>query len=184
MNGPPLLTPSPALAPSPSPAPAIPPPFPSPGGHIPSTDNRTIAGSMGSKSAPLGLLTTVAHNFDSDKKFRWAGDEDGLNFSLSVGTHRNSNESIAPYLSCLHVAIESSPLVDTWHPLVSLTHCWSDACNSPLPSLVLLPLLSLIIWLMRSSITPGPGHCFVVADSGTTVHMFPDKLVCCTYRFT
>jgi hypothetical protein len=96
--------PSSSLAPAPSAAPVPAPvaPSPSPGGHIASMDNQSIADSVGSPSAPSGLMASVTEDdFDSDEDFRWAGDESGLDYSPSVGSSsRKSNGRVAPYPSC------------------------------------------------------------------------------------
>ncbi len=68
VKGPPSSTPPPAPAASPVPAPAA--PSPSPGGRVASSDNRSVSGSVGSPSAPSGLMATVAEDdFDSDQEF-------------------------------------------------------------------------------------------------------------------
>ena len=76
VKGPPSSSPAPAPPAAPA-APAA--PSPSPGGRVASTDNRSIAGSVGSPSAPSGLMASVAEDdFDSDEDFCWAEDESGL----------------------------------------------------------------------------------------------------------
>ena len=69
VKGPPSSSPAPTPSAAPVPAPAA--PSPSPGGRVASTDNRSIAGSVGSPSAPSGLMASVADDdFDSDEDFR------------------------------------------------------------------------------------------------------------------
>ena len=75
VKGPPSSSPAPAPPAAPVPAPA--PPSPSPGGRVASTDNQSISGSVGSPSAPSGLMASVAKDdFDSDDDF------DGMGMNL------------------------------------------------------------------------------------------------------
>jgi hypothetical protein len=71
VNGPPSSTLGPAPSPAPPPAPSTLTPSPSPGGRVASADDRSVSGSVGSPSAPLGLMASVAEDdFDSDQEFR------------------------------------------------------------------------------------------------------------------
>jgi hypothetical protein len=101
VNGPP----SSALGPAPSPAPAAPlasSPPPSPGGRVAFADDQSFSGSVGSPSAPSGLMALVAEdNFDSDHEFCWTGDDNGFEYSPLVGSSScKSNARVAPYPSC------------------------------------------------------------------------------------
>jgi len=112
VKGPPSSSPAPAPPAAPTPAPAA--PSPSPGGRVASTDNRSIAGSVRSPSAPSGLMASVAEDdFDSDEEFCWAGDESGLNYSPSVSSaSRKSNARVAPY--CCVITFQLSLLLIQW----------------------------------------------------------------------
>jgi len=78
VNGPPFSAPHPDPSPAPAPAPLAPTPPPSPGGWVASADDRSVLGSVGSPSAPSGLMALVAEDdFDSDQEFCWTGDDDG-----------------------------------------------------------------------------------------------------------
>ncbi len=98
--------PSSALGPAPSPAPAPMPlaltPSPSPGGRVASADDQSVSGSVGSRSAPSGLMASVREDdFDSDQEFCWTGNDNGFEYSPSIGfSSCKSNPCVAPYPSC------------------------------------------------------------------------------------
>ncbi len=71
-----------------------PPASPSPGGHSAVADEALASGSTGLATAPFGLVTTVAEEFDSDYNFCWDGDESGVEFGHSAGV-RKSNNNVA-----------------------------------------------------------------------------------------
>ena len=110
VNGPPSSAPGPAPFPAPAPAPLALTPSPSPGGRVASADDQSVSGSVSSCSAPSGLMASVAEdNFNSDQEFCWTGDDEGFEYSPSVGSSsRKSNARVAPYPSCFQVSIMSS----------------------------------------------------------------------------
>ncbi len=189
VKGPPSSTPTPAPAASPALVPAA--PSPSPGGRVSSTYDRSVSGSVGSPSAPLGLMATVAEDyFDSDEEFRWTGDESGLEYSPSVGSlSRKSNPGVAPYPSCNHVwVISSSPspvsVGQLVHPSAAVSCCsLSLACLDSPPS-ISMALQSLLSRLSYSWISPDLSCHLAVADSGATNHLFPDKSAFFSYKST
>ena len=97
VSGLPSLAPGPAPTPPPAPAPMAPTPSPSPGGRVASMNDQSISGSVSFPSAPSGLMASVAEDdFDSDQEFHWTGDDDGFNYSSSVGSFScKSNTRVA-----------------------------------------------------------------------------------------
>ena len=190
VNGPPRSSP-PAPAPSaaPAPTPAAPAPSPSPGGRVASANECSVSGSVGSPSAPSGLMASVADDdFDSDEDFRWAGDESGLDYSASVdSSDRKSNARVAPYPSCYHVSVLSTSSAPSLGELdcpsasISRRSSSSLACSDSPPS-ISPALHSLLTKLSHSSISPDSGLRLAVADSGATDHMFPDKSAFISYK--
>ena len=153
-------------------------------------DNRSIAGSVCSPSAPSGLMASVAEDdFDSDEEFRWAGDESGLNYSPSVGSaSRKSNARVAPYPSCHHVSVISTsysmPSVGFIQPLAAVSRrSLSMACLDS-PRSISMALQSILSWLYDSLISPNSSRRLAVADSGATDCMLPDKLAFISYKST
>jgi len=189
VKGPPSSIPAPAPAASPAPAPVA--PSPSPGGRVASSDDQSVSGSVGSPSAPSGLMATVAEDdFDSDPEFRWTGEEYGLEYSPSVGSSsRNSNADIAPDPSCNHVSvISSSPspasVGQPVHPSAAVSRLSSSMACLDSPPSILTALQSLLSRLSDSSISPDSSCRLAVANSGTTDHMFPDKSAFISYKST
>ena len=157
MKGLPSSSPAPAPPAAPAPAPAA--PSPSPGGRA-STDNRSIAGYVGSPSAPSGLMASVAEdNFDSDDEFRWTGDESGLDYSPSVGSaSRKSNARVAPYPSCHHVSVistsSSTASVGFILPSAAVSCCSLSMTRSDSPPSISTALQSILSRLYDSLISP------------------------------
>jgi len=79
VNGPPTtLAPVPAGSPAPAPAPAA--ASTTPGGRVASTDDSAM---VGSPCALLGLMASVVEgDYDSDPEFCWAGNEEGVVYSV------------------------------------------------------------------------------------------------------
>jgi hypothetical protein len=174
VHGPSSSASTPAPSASPAPAPAVPSPSPTPVDRVDLTDDHSVTGSVGSPSAPLGLMALVAEdNFDSDPEFFWDGDDNGTNFDPPA---RKSNDSVALYSSCSCVAMAFLPLSPsntmTSSPAAGTSHC------------LVLPknLHAIIDRMSRASISPGPGCCLAVADSGATDHMFPNKEAFISYK--
>ena len=181
VNGPRAATPGSAPPATPAPAPAAPAPAPSPGGKVAFTDDRSVSGSVGSPSAPSGLMASVAdEDFDSDQEFRWAGDESGLEFSLP--SSRKSNASVAPYPSCSHVSVTSSS--PSLLPSALVSRRSTSLASSDTPPSISSALQSLLSRLSTSSISPDSYRRLAVADSGATDHMFPDKSAFISYKST
>ncbi len=188
VKGPPSSTPAPAPPAAPTPAPVT--PSPSPGGRVASKDDRSASGSVGSPSAPSGLMASVAEDdFDSDQEFRWTGDELRLDYSPSVGSSsRKSNARVAPYPSSNHVSVISSSPSLVSVGLVNLSAAVSRSSSSVAcldsPPSISMALQSLLSRLSDSSISPNSSRRLAVADSGATEHMFPDKLAFISYKST
>ena len=156
-----------------------------------SLDDRSVSGSVGSPSAPSGLMATVAEDdFDSDQEFRWTGDKYGLEYSPSVGSSlRNSNADVAPYLSCNHVSvISSSPspasVGQLVHPSAAVSRLSSSMACLDSPPSILMALQSLLSRLSDSLISPDSSCRLAVADSGATDHTFQDKSAFISYKST
>ncbi len=166
--------PHPAPAPANSPTPASAHASTSPGGRIASTDDSA------SGSAPSGLMASVVEeDYDSDWEFCWTGDEDGVLYSVDSNS-RKSNNPVAPYPSCSHVAVVSSslasfPLMGSSSPSASLSHRDSLVDHSSSPPSISSALHSLLARLSQCPIAPGPGGRLVIVDSGATDHVFSDK---------
>ncbi len=112
VNGPPSSAPGTAPSHAPAPTPSTPTPSPSPGGRVASADDRSVSGSVGSPSAPSDLMASVA-----DQEFCWTGDEDGFEYSPSVGSSsRKTNARVASLcyvffsLSCFRRVLHSVSL--------------------------------------------------------------------------
>ena len=157
VTGPPSLAPGPAPTPPPAPAPVAPTPFPSPGGRVASTDDQSISKSVGSPSAPSGLMALVAEDdFDSDQEFHWTEDDDGFKYSPSISSSsRKSNTQVAPYPSCFQVSLMSSSpssvSVEIFIPSASRSSSTAELCS---PHSISTALQSLIQRLSHSSISP------------------------------
>jgi hypothetical protein len=174
VHGPPSSAPTPAPSASPAPAPAVPSPSPSPGGHVASTDDRSVAGSVGSPSAPSGLTASVAEDdFDSDPEFRWDGNDDGTDFDPPSC---KSNNSVALYPSCSRVAMAFLP------PSPSNTMTSSPVAGTSRYFVLPKNLHAIIDRMSRVSISPGPGRHLAVANLGATDHMFPNKEAFISYK--
>jgi hypothetical protein len=188
VKGPPSFPPAPAPPAAPAPAPAA--PFPSPGGRVASTDNRSIAGSVGSPSAPSGLMALAAEDdFDSDEDVCWAGDESGLDYSPSVGSaSRKSNGRVAPYPSCHHVSVistsSSTTSVGFIQPLAAVSCRSLSRTRLDSPPSISTALQSILSRLYDSLISPNSSCRLAVAGSGATDHMLPDKLAFISYKST
>ena len=166
VKGPPSSSLAPAPPAAPVPVPAT--PSPSPGGRVASTDNQSIAGSVGSPSAPSGLMASVAKDdFDSDDNFCWDGDESGLDYSSSVGSaSRKSNGRVAPYPSCHHVSVistsSSMASVGFILPSAAVSRCSSLMTRSDSPPSISTALESILSRLYDSLISPNSGYNFFV----------------------
>jgi hypothetical protein len=175
VHGPPSLFTSTAPACPPMPASSTLTPDPSPVGCVTLADDVTATGSLNSSSAPSGIMTTIAEDFDSDEKFFWTGNEGGWDFDVPSPVACKSNASISLYPSLFYIAIEVIPLVQSLNHqscLAGLTMC----------SITLPKTLHAVIACMFQAATPGPGHLFTVADAGTTDHKFPDKSKFISYK--
>ena len=123
-------------------------------------------------------MASVAENdFDSDQEFRWTGDDNGFEYSPSVGSFSHKpNTCVAPYPSCFQVSVMSSSLslasVGSFIPSASSS---SSTAGSSSPRSISMALQSLLQRISQSSIFPDSGCRLAVADSGATDHMFPDK---------
>ena len=191
VNGPPSSAPGPAPSPAPAPATSPPTPSPSPGGHVASTDDRSVSGSVGTPSAPLVLMASVAggDDFDSDKEFRWAGDDSGLDYSPSVGSASpKSNARVAPYPSCHHVSVistsSSTASVGFVQPSTAVSCRSSSMTCSESPPSSSTALQSILSLLYDSWISPHSRCRLAVADSGATDHMLLDKSAFISYKST
>jgi hypothetical protein len=115
--------------------------------------------------------------YDSDEDFCWAGDEEGLGY-WGVCPSTKSNASVAHYSSsplCNHVQVEMilpqpSVGVPRSVALASLCICLPKALHHHLGQLS----QPLIVCTQSSSL--------VVADTGATDHMTPDKSVFISYK--
>ena len=185
MNGPPTtLAPAPAGSPAPAPAPAA--ASTTPGGRIASTDDSAM---VGSPCALSGLMASVVEgDYDSDPEFCWAGNEEGVDYSVG-STPCKSNDRFALYLSGSHSAVlaysPTLPSLEFSSPSASSTRRDSSVIRSDLPPSISLTLQSLLSRLSQSSIAPDPGCHLAVTDSGATDHiMFPDKSAFISYKTT
>jgi len=174
-SGPPPSSPAPAQGGPPAPTPAAsatPSPSPSPGGRVAFSADTPLPG-----SAPSGLMATVEDDYGSDDDFRWAGDEEGLDYSAVSGHHVKSNTSVGLY----HVSVETLDCSPTLHL------CTAPSPRALLSKCIVLPdCLNLLLFCMSvPSISPsestGSGSCFTVADTGAADHMFPDKSAFISY---
>ena len=169
VNGPPASTaPKPAGTPTPAPTAAS----PTPGGRVAFTDASAPVG-----GAPSGLTAAVEEDdYSSDEDlFRWTGDDDGVDFGVTLVAPSKSNPSVSLYPSCYHVSVTPPPTgLPSLQPLPSS----SSSC-------LVLPdrLQSIIRRLATSSISPdSTSRDKAVADTGATDHMFPDKSAFISYK--
>jgi hypothetical protein len=123
-----------------------------------------------------GKYNTLMVEYESDKDFHWAGDKDGLAYDSPPASSCKSNNLVAFYPSCNHTA--AMPL-------------FLSASSNGLPVPAALALCSMILpkrlqaiiaWMTKDSISPGLGCRFLVADTGATDHMFPNKLAFISYK--
>jgi hypothetical protein len=152
-------TPSSSTPPGAAPAAVCPPP---------------AAPDLGSASAPAGLTTAVESDGvggeDSVDDFRWYRDDNGEDYK--------PNGSVSAYfLSCSRVSIESVP------PLSS--SIGSFTCGLSLDSAasgedIVLP--SELVSSHLQAASPADSHSLIVADTGATDHMHPDRLAFISYK--
>ncbi len=115
--------------------------------------------------------------YDSDEDFCWAGDEEGLGY-CGVCPPAKSNASVAHYSSsplCNHVQVE----MILPQPSVSIPGSAASASQC-----IRLPkaLHHLLGKLSQSLIIRTQSGSLVVADTGATDHMTPDKSVFISYK--
>jgi hypothetical protein len=156
------LLPSPMLAPTPS-------------GRAAATDTSSATGSLGSSSALSGLTAAVAlavpppGNFDLDDEYHWEGNDVGVDYAPPPKV----NTRVVPYSpSCSHVclvpslsrsALSPHPQAQQPHLLSALQHLLAKLSLSP----IVAPLFH---------------GCLVVANTGATDHMVPDKSCFVSYK--
>ncbi len=172
----------PAGSPTAAPAPVA---SPTPGGCSAVAYEALALGLAGSATAPSGLVATVAEEYYSDDDFRWEGNESGVEFGDSSFA-RKSNNNVAFYPSCNHVVVEAiSPVSVCPVPTLKVDHDVSTILPSVFSSCCInlsKKLMSLIANMSASSILLDSHHQFMVANLGTTNHMFPDKLAFVSYK--
>jgi hypothetical protein len=172
--------------------PAPPPPSsipveasPSPEGRVASAVTLPTSGLAGSGMAPSGLTTAVAitlevsDNFDLVDNFHWAGDESGVDYC----DYHKSNKTVAPcILSCSSIEVS---FISSSTPL-ALSTAASSLVMTPSTSPMVIPstfhmiylscnLHRLICHVTHSLIGIKLSKHFVVADTGATDHMLPNK---------
>ena len=153
-------------SPAPVPAPAAPAPAPA------------VSGDGGSAGTP-GAFTaaTEADSYDSGKDFDYEGKYEG---SVYDGKPK-SNVSVYPNAS--HATAE--PL-DTSSE--STTNCRRTTSSIDPRGVRTTPLPKHVLALLRNppahstTLVPGEAHSLLVADTGATDHMFPDKSAFISYR--
>ncbi len=173
---------------APSPAPALaslalaPTPAPTPGGCA-ALATGPPDGSTGFGSAPSGLMALLAGKYDtlveeyeSDKDFCRAGEEDGLAYNSPPASSCKSNDLVAFYPSSNHTA--AMPLF----PSASSNGLPVTAALASCSIIISKCLQAIIAWMTKDSISPGLDCRFLVADTGATDHMFPDKLAFISYK--
>ncbi len=102
-----------------APAPAA---SPSPGGRSAVVNGASALGLAGPSTAPSSLVATLVEEFDSDDNFCWDGDESGAEFGDSFITCKSNND-VASYPSCKHVAVEAIlPVSVCLVPAVTFDH--------------------------------------------------------------
>ncbi len=168
--------PSSIAPPAPTPTGATPAASPTPVGNPAAALSTSGSGSLGLAPAPSSLTALMAVDYDSDDSFRWAGDEDGVDYV--AGNSKPSTSSYTP--SCnharLHISFHSSPA--TASPPSSVLPGASSTRTIDLPTKV----RDLISHLPSSTIFGTTKRCFVVADTGATDHMFPNKSAFISYN--
>ncbi len=170
MNGPPTTS-APASAASPAPAPAASPPVASPGGRVASADTPVPGGSGATPSGLTAAVEEDEYSLDTDM-FCWMGDDDGLDFGVFLGSSTKSNPFVSLYLLSCHVSI-----VPTASHLPSIPLPSSSSC-------LVLPdrLLSILLQLAASSISPDSTTGVAVTNTGTTDHMFLEQSAFISYK--
>ncbi len=166
-------------APAQAPAPAAPTPAPSPGGRAAATDSFSSTGSSSSGTTPSGMTTALdaVVEYDSDEDYCWAGDEEGLGY-CGVCPSAKSNASVARYSSSLlynHVQVK---MIST-QPSVGIPYSAASASQC-----IHLPkaLHHLLGQLSQSLIVRTQSGSLIVADTGATDQMTPDKSVFISYK--
>ena len=122
-----------------------------------------------SSAAPAGMTASLVADEDEDStdSFRWDGDKDGVTFDEAV----KPKASVSSYLpstpnpSCCRVSFEAGPTC-------SVTQLAND--------IILPPLL--VRLLLKAIPTTNSGSRFVVADTGATDHMVPDRGAFISYK--
>lgn len=129
----------------------------------------------GSPSAPAGLTAAVVPEAvgdeDSDDDFRWYGDDEGVDYK--------PNGSVSNYFpSCSRVSIEpAAPIVS---PVGSSRQCTLPSASTASVDDIILPS-ELVSSLLRA-VSPGDSLRLVVADTGATDHMLPDRSAFISYK--
>ena len=105
------------------------------------------------------MALVAEDDFDSDQEFCWTGDDNGFDYSLSVGSSSHKpNVRVAPYPSCFQVSVmSSSPShASVGFFILSASSSSSTACSSS-PHSISTALQSLLQWISQSSIFPDSG---------------------------
>ncbi len=124
-----------------------------------------------SAAAPAGMTASlVAKDYeDSTDSFRWFGDEDGVTFNEAVKPKASvsSYPSSIPHPSCCRVSLEGGPTC-------SVMQSADDVILPP----------TLVQSLLKAIPTTGSGtpFRFLVADTGATDHMVPDRGAFISYK--
>jgi hypothetical protein len=127
-----------------------------------------------SPSAPMGMTVALVADVEKDStdSFRWDGDEDGVTFE-DAHKPKASVSSYAPPSpgpSCCNVSVESCPP----SPTCLATQLGND--------IVLLPTLIKSLLKAIPTTNVGTPFCLVVANTGATDHMVPDRSTFISYK--
>jgi hypothetical protein len=127
-----------------------------------------------SPSAPAGMTVALVADVDKDStdSFCWDGDEDGVTFEDAHMPKASVSSYTPPSLgpSCCNVSMESC----LPSPTCSATQLGNDIV---LPPTLIKSLLKAI-----PTTNGGTPFCLVVADTGATDHMVPDRSAFISYK--
>jgi len=132
------------------------------------------APALGSASAPAGLTAAIepdeVSDEDSADDFHWYGDDNGDDYK--------PNGSVSPYFpSCSRVSTESFPPLAS---SVGSVKCGISSDSVASGDDIVLPS-ELVSSLLRA-VPPAVLHSLIVADTGATDHMLPDRLAFISYK--
>ena len=172
----------------------VPPPNSTPSPTSPPTPLPTGGSQSGSAAIPGAFSAVTETTYDSGDEFDYEGKSEGV---MYVAHKPNGTSFVYSPASCSHTTIDSIPTTTQCHPPLSLhnpgitptTPSVSRSARDPQGvNTVYLPKTVLSLLANPTSTTPprtvrshSPCTSLVVADTGATDHMLPDKSAFISY---